>query len=147
MDTIMQNWPQLAPFVTSLIALGILCVAVLVQSVLAGALALAPGHQSPGIPLKGGHEDRSFRVMRTYANSTENLPAIIAAIVLAIVAGVNPFWVNLLVGIHVAARLIHWAIYYAGFGASAGGPRTMIYVLGLVANIVLVVMALWALIG
>ena len=85
--------------------------------------------------------------MRTYANSTENLPAIIAAIVLAIVAGVSPFWVNLLVGIHVAARLIHWAIYYAGFGASAGGPRTMIYVLGLVANIVLVVMALWALIG
>ena len=147
MESILEHLPHLAGYKPALIAMGILVLAVTVQSFLAGILALAPGHEVAGIPLKGTHDDKGFRIMRTYANSAENLPMMLGAFVLAILAGVSFTLVNWLVIIHVVCRVIHWLVYYGNVGKRDGGPRTISYVIGLLANIVLGVMAVWALVA
>ena len=147
MESILEHLPHLAGYKPAFIAVGILCLIVMIQSFLAGVLALAPGHEIAGHPLKGTYEDKAFRIMRTYANSTENLPALLGAFVLAILAGVSVTLVNWLVGLHLLFRLIHWFAYYGAIGKPNGGPRTIAYVGGLLTNIVLVVSALRALLA
>ncbi|MFD0916361.1 MAPEG family protein [Pseudahrensia aquimaris] len=148
MENLFQAMPQLAAYSPSFVACAVLVLAVIIQGFLTGALALAPGHQLAGRPLKNGQEDRSFRVMRTYANSTENLPMLTLALVLAIVASVPAVAVNWIVGLHVAARLAHWAIYYSGIGKEGeAGPRTIAYVIGLLLNLALAVAALFYLVA
>ncbi len=146
MDSIILNLPQLADYQPAILALTLLCLMVLIQSFLAGVLGLAPGDQVAGMPLKGSHADKSFRVMRTYANSTENLSVFVATVVLAIVAGVDQTWVNWLVGLHVAIRALYWAVYYAGIGKVAAGPRTVTYVMGWLMNLLLAIMAFYAMV-
>ena len=147
MQSILENVPQLAAYSSALLAIVVLCMAIIVQSFLAGVLALAPGHEVAGLPLKGSHEDRPFRLMRAYGNSTENIGFFIATVAVAIIAGVDATWVNGLVMAHVAFRVLHWVIYVAGIGNPVGGPRSIVYVLGLVSNGILAVMAIWALIA
>lgn len=144
MNPLIEIWPALAGYQPALLAVAILSMVVLVQGFLAGALGLAQSDEVPGRPLKGDHPDKSFRILRTYANSTENMPAFIAALLVAIIAGASVLAVNILAAVHLAARLAYWLIYYAGWGKPGGGPRTIAYVLGLFANIGLAVLAAYA---
>jgi uncharacterized MAPEG superfamily protein len=107
----------------ALIALTILCVAVLMQSFLAGVFGFKGGIEVPGQPLKGSHKNFSFRALRTYGNSVENLPVFAITLILAIVADMSPAWVNWLAGIHVAIRLGYWGIYYSGVGKELAVPE------------------------
>jgi len=126
----------------ALVALAILCLAVLLQAVLTAVFAFSKGEQAPGMPLKGGPDLHSFRVLRTYGNSTENLPAFIGALILAIMVGVKPSLVNWVAGIHVGFRLLYWMVYYSKAGAKTPGPRTALYLGGWLTSIILVVAAL-----
>ena len=135
-------FPQLSPYVPSLAALALLCLALPVQNLLTAPLAFITGEQVPGMPLRGDHANLGFRVLRTYANSAESLPAFGFALLLAIVAGGAPTWVNWLAAIHVGFRLAFWAVYYSGIGKVAGGPRTLCHVGGLVTNVLIAVTAL-----
>lgn len=136
---------EIAAYYPALLTLAILCLAVLAQSFLAGVIGLGKSDEEPGMPLKGGHKDLSFRTLRTYGNSVENLPVFVATLLLALIAGVAPIWVNSLAIIHVGFRLVYWIVYYSGVGKVGGGPRTIVYVLGLLANLVLAGMVLFAL--
>jgi uncharacterized MAPEG superfamily protein len=129
-----------------LIALATLCVMTLLQS-MSTALAFNDGAQTPGVPLSGDHQSRSFRIVRAYANATENLPAFGFSLVAAILAGANPTLVNWLAVIFVLFRIAFSAVYYAGIGIVAGGPRTMLYVGGVAANAVLATSAIYALLA
>lgn len=131
----------------ALLALTLLCAAVLIQNFLTGPLAFLKEEQAPGMPLRGGHTQLSFRVLRTYSNSVESLPTFGFALLLAILVGVAPAPVNWLAGIHVAFRLAFWAVYYSGIGKVAGGPRTLCFVGGSLTNLALVVITLRALVG
>jgi len=144
MQSILDTMPQLIAYQPAILAVAVLCLAVLVQSFLAGALGLGKGEEIPGRPLKGDHGNFSFRVLRTYANSTENFSVFVATTVIAIIAGVSPWIVNWLVGLHVAVRLIYWGVYYGGIGKVSAGPRTIVYVLGWLLNTVLAAIATWA---
>ena len=93
------------------------------------------------------YKDLGFRVIRTHANSVENLPVFGFAVLLAIVAGVSSAWVNWLAIIHLVCRSAFWVIYYMALGKTAGGPRTIVYVLGWLTNMILVSMALFALLA
>lgn len=137
MNSMIETFPQLMPYQPALLALALLCMAVLIQSFLGAPLAFLREEQAPGMPLKGDHDLLSFRVLRTYSNSVENLPAFGLTLLLAIVLGVNASVVNWLAALHVVFRLAFWVVYYAGFGRVAGGPRTLSYVGGLLTNIVL----------
>lgn len=145
METFFQTLPLLDAYKPSLIGMAVLCLIPLIQSFLSAPFAFVTQEQSPGMPLKGDHSLLSFRVLRTYANSVESLPAFGIALLIAIVACVNATLVNWLVAIHLIARLAFWFFYYSGIGRVAGGPRTMSYVVGLLTNIVLVAAAIYAL--
>ena len=145
MQSLIETLPQLAAYHPALVALTILCLAVLVQSFLAGILGLAGGEETAGLPLRGNHEKFSFRTLRTYGNSTENLAAFATTVILAIFVGVGVALVNWLAILHVAFRLVYWAVYYKGIGKVGGGIRTIVYVLGLFANIILAVLTAYAL--
>ena len=136
---------MLASYNTALVALAALGLMVIVQAFLAGALGLGRSEEVPGRPLKGGHTDFTFRVIRTYQNSAENHSVFVASVLLAIAAGVNPVLVNWLAAAHVVIRMVYWAVYYRGMGKPGGGARTIVYVLGLLANLALAIAALWAL--
>ncbi len=146
----MASTTEILPYLTSyqpaLIALSILCMAVSIQSFLSAPLAFINEEQLPGMPLKGGHDLLSFRVLRTYANSVENLPAFGFALFLAIFLGLNSSLINWLTTIHVAFRFGFWIAYYSGVGRIAGGPRTILYVGGLIANIILIGSSIFALV-
>ncbi len=138
--------PFLVAYQPALLALAILALTVLIQSFLAGPLAFLSGKQGPGMPLNGDHGDFSFRVLRTYLNSTENLPAFAATVIVAVLIGVNADWVNWLAGLHLGFRMIFWAVYYSGIGKVAGGPRTLSYVGGWSINAILAAMTIHALV-
>lgn len=133
----------LSAYHATLLWMALLCLAVLVQSFLAGAIGLGKSEEVPGMPLKGSHQDFSFRTLRTYANSVENLPVFAITVVLAILAGVTASWVNGLVAVHVILRLAYWVIYYRGVGKVGGGPRTMAYAAAWFVNLVLALLTLW----
>jgi len=83
-----------------------------------------------------------FRVLRTHSNSVETLHVFGFALLLAVITGVKPTLVNIIALVFLAARLAFWAIYYSGIGKQAGGPRTMCFVAGMLANVILVIAAL-----
>ncbi len=144
MQSILESMPQLAAYQPAFLALALLTLAVLVQGFLAGILGLAGGEEISGMPLKGDHTRFSFRTLRTYANSTENLPAFVATLLMATLVGVGAVFVNWLAVIHVVARMVFWAVYYSGIGKVGGGLRTIVYTIGLFANIVLAAMTVFA---
>lgn len=137
MTTLLETLPQLAAYQVAILILALLCAIVLLQSFMTAPLAFVKEEQIPGMPLKHDHSKLSFRALRTYANSSENLPAFGFSLVPAIVFGVLPALVNWLAVVYLVFRLAFWAAYYSGVGKVAGGPRTICYVGGLLANLVL----------
>jgi uncharacterized MAPEG superfamily protein len=147
MSPALEILPQLAPYKPALIATAILCLSVLIQSFLTAPLAFLKNEQAPGMPLNGDHSLLSFRVLRTYVNSVENLPVFALSLVLALVLGLDAVIVNWLVAIHVVFRLIFWMVYYSGIGRVAGGARTLSYVGGVMANLGLIGYAMFVMLG
>ena len=143
MSSLFEALPFLANYQLSFAILAALSLATLVQNFLT-ALAFRTEEQMPGMPLNFDHSKLSFRVLRTYSNSTETLPMFGWALLIAVVAGASPSLVNWLAGIYFVFRMAFWAIYYSGVGRIAGGARTIAFVGGLVTNIVLAITALWA---
>ena len=137
MHQIAELAPSLAAYQPSLLVLVALCLIVLVQSFLCAPLAFIKQEQQPGIPLRGDHDHLSFRVLRTHANSVESLSPLGFALLLAVLIGVSPSLTNWLCLIHLGFRIAFWAVYYSGVGKAAGGPRTLCYVGGLIANFIL----------
>lgn len=145
MDSIIDTQPLLQPYRLSLLVLAALCLVLLAQAFLTAPLAFIKQEQVPGGPLRGDPTMFSFRVIRTYANSVETLPAFGFALLLAIVSGMSSALVNVTALTFLVARLAFWVIYYAGVGKQAGGPRTLCFVVCLVGNLVLAIAAAAAL--
>lgn len=145
----MQEWNTLVdwlvPYHGSLLALAVLCLAVMLQSSLTAPLAFLKQQQSPGIPLQGDHSLFSFRVLRTHLNSVESLGPFGFSLLLAWLLGSNPTWVNGLALTHMGFRLLYWGVYYSGIGKVAGGIRTLCFVGGLTANLALIGLVLFGL--
>lgn len=72
-----------------------------------------------------------YRIDRVHMNSVEALAPFVVAAVLAMMVGVGPITLAVLVWVHVAIRLIHSGIYLRGGNAAKGGSvRTILYVSG-----------------
>lgn len=129
----------------ALMSLAVLCFAILIQAILTAVFAFSKkGGQQPG-RLTGTPDDFSFRVLRTYSNSAENLPIFAVLVLLAILAGVSAAVLNWLAAIHVVLRLMFWAVYYSKVGAKTPGLRSPIYALSWLVMIILAVMVIVAL--
>ncbi|WP_165775675.1 MAPEG family protein [Paramylibacter kogurei] len=138
--------PELvATYSTALLALGVLTLLMVVQATIAGIVKNVISGQPAGVTVRGNIEHRTFRVVRSHENSVENFSALMAASLLAMIAGASPTWVTYLVVAAVVLRLLHWVFYVMRIGPDAGGPRTIAYVLGLLINLALAIMAIIAL--
>jgi uncharacterized MAPEG superfamily protein len=145
LNSLFEAVPYLASYQVSFLVLAVLSLVALIQSFMNAPLAFGSEKQMPGMPLQHDHTQLSFRALRTYANTVENLPAFGFALLMAVAAGASPWIVNLLAGLHLAFRLAFWAIYYSGVGKVTGGPRTMVYVGGAFINIWIAGMAIFSL--
>jgi uncharacterized MAPEG superfamily protein len=91
-------------------------------------------------------DDRNllYRIDRAHMNSVEALAPFVVPAVLAMLVGVGPTTLAVLVWVHVAIRLIHSAIYLRGGNAAKGGSvRTILYVSGALVAVALIVVTGW----
>jgi len=79
-----------------------------------------------------------------HMNSVEALAPFIVPAVLAILVGVGPTTLAVLVWLHVAIRLTHLVIYLRGGNAAKGGSvRTVLYLSGALVTVILIVVTGW----
>ncbi|MRJ43779.1 MAPEG family protein [Idiomarina loihiensis] len=120
-----------------LIALVIL----LVQWVIAsGQKAKQPGAVPGKIDDSLSHSSFVFRAHRTLMNSLENYPLMLGTVFLAFFIGVSAFWTGIFIWIFAIARLIHMVLYYAIATEKNPSPRSYFFMIGLAANVALLVL-------
>lgn len=121
---------------------------VLVQAVVASvSKASQPGAIPGKMDESLSHSSFVFRSNRTVMNSLENLPVMIGACFLALFAGADTFWAATLIWVFAVARIVHMALYYAIATEKNPSPRSYFFLLGVVANIALLVFVAIALAG
>ncbi len=133
-----------ASYSWALIALLVFVLITLLQSALVGAKkaeAKLPAGSQPG----SDYGDALYRFNRSHQNAVENASLITIALVACILAGVYPWWVNLLMVLFLVFRLIHSITLAQNIGAEVRGPRTFAYVASWAVNVVLAIMAIVAL--
>jgi uncharacterized MAPEG superfamily protein len=90
-------------------------------------------------------ENLLYRIDRVHMNSVEALTPFVVPAVLAMMVGVGPTTLAVLVWLHLAIRLVHMVVYLGGGNAAKGGSvRTVLYVSGALVTTILVVVTGWA---
>jgi uncharacterized MAPEG superfamily protein len=118
----------------------VILLTVLVQSlVAAGTKASQPGAIPGKIDESLSHSSFVFRSNRTLMNSLENLPVMLGTAFLALFAGVDAMWAGILIWMFALSRILHMALYYAIATEKNPSPRSYFFLLGVVANIALLV--------
>jgi uncharacterized MAPEG superfamily protein len=87
-----------------------------------------------------GHSSFVFRSHRTFQNTLENLLLMLGPAFLAILSGMDAYWLGILVWVYALARLVHMALYYMIATEKNPSPRSYFFMIGLVSNLVLIVM-------
>lgn len=86
-----------------------------------------------------------YRIDRVHMNSVEALGPFVVPVLLAMMVGVEPVTLAVLVWVHLAIRFVHMIIYLRGGNAAKGGSvRTILYVSGALVTLVLVLVTGWA---
>ena len=130
----------------ALLGVWVILLTVLIQALVASyAKASRPDH-IPGKLLTSSHDSFVFRAERTFMNSLENLPVFLGTALIAVLAGASPHWTEKLIWIYAGARLLHMALYYAIATEKNPSPRSWFYLLGVLANLGLLGVTLFALI-
>ncbi|RXS44290.1 MAPEG family protein [Idiomarina sp. 29L] len=107
--------------------------------VASGRKAKQPGAVPGKINESLSHDSFVFRAHRTFMNSLENYPLMLGTTFLAFFVGASAFWTALLVWIFVGARLIHMVLYYVIATEKNPSPRSYFFMIGLFANIALLI--------
>jgi len=129
-----------APSIVGVLALCLLSILLAIHS--GSSKGRAGALSGPVLPA----DDRNllYRIDRAHMNSVEALAPFVVPAVLAMLVGVGPTTLAVLVWVHVAIRLIHSAIYLRGGNAAKGGSvRTILYVSGALVAVALIVVTGW----
>jgi uncharacterized MAPEG superfamily protein len=129
-----------APSIVGVLALCVLSILLAIHS--GSSKGRAGALSGPVLPA----DDRNllYRIDRAHMNSVEALTPFVVPAVLAMLVGVGPTTLAVLVWVHVAIRLIHSAIYLRGGNAAKGGSvRTILYVSGALVAVALIVVTGW----
>lgn len=119
----------------------VILLTVLVQSLIAaGSKASQPGAIPGKMDESLSHSSFVFRSNRTVLNSLENLPVMLGTAFLALFAGANVMWTGILIWAFALARILHMALYYGIATEKNPSPRSYFFLLGVVANIALLVL-------
>jgi uncharacterized MAPEG superfamily protein len=131
-------------YTVSVLGVLALCLLSLLLAIYSGSSKGRAGALSgPVLPADDGN--LLYRIDRVHMNSVEALAPFVVPAVLAMMVGVKPITLAVLVWLHVAIRLIHLAIYLRGGDAAKGGSvRTILYVSGALVTLILIVVTGWA---
>jgi uncharacterized MAPEG superfamily protein len=134
-------------YTLSIVGVLALCLLSVLLAVYSGAAKGRAGALSgPVIP--ADDDNLLYRIDRAHMNSVEALAPFVVPAVLAMMAGVGPATLAVLVWAHVAIRLVHLAVYLRGGLAARGGHlRTVLYVSGALVTVGLVAVTCWEVIG
>jgi uncharacterized MAPEG superfamily protein len=98
-----------------------------------------------GPVLPADDDNRLYRIDRAHMNSVEALAPFVVPATVAMMVGVGPTTLAVLVWTYVAIRLVHVVIYLRGGNAAKGGSvRTILYVAGALVTVVLIVVTGWS---
>lgn len=129
------------PYFLAFVGLFLMLVTLVLQGMIAAMVKAKQPDAIPGkIDTSLSHESFVFRSNRTFMNSLENFPAMLASTVLAILIGASPFWSGIFALTYAIARIIHMLLYYVISTEKNPSPRSYFFALGLLANIALLVL-------
>ncbi|RUO75346.1 MAPEG family protein [Idiomarina seosinensis] len=125
----------------TLIWMSVIIATVLLQWLIASGTKAKQENAIPGKqPQDLSHQNFVFRAWRTHQNSLENLSPMLGTIVVAILAGVDPLWTASVTAVFAVARIAHMILYYVIATNKNPSPRSYFFMVGWLANIVLLVM-------
>ncbi|MGO4339424.1 MAPEG family protein [Labrys sp. KB_33_2] len=134
----------MAAYTFSIIGVLALCLVSVVLAINSGYSKGRAGALS-GPVLPADDENLLYRIDRVHLNSVEALAPFIIPAALAMMVGVRPALLAVLVWLYVAIRLAHVAIYLRGGNAAKGGSlRTILYVSGALVTVILIAVTGWA---
>ncbi|TVZ39553.1 putative MAPEG superfamily protein [Alteromonadaceae bacterium 2753L.S.0a.02] len=135
MDT---NLDTTANYTLAYFGLLLMLLTLVVQSVIAASIkAKQPGAIPGKMPAELSHDSLVFRAQRTFMNSLENTPAMALSGLLAINVGAHAVLTGALLLIYALARIIHMILYYKIATEQNPSPRSYFYLLGLIANLMI----------
>jgi uncharacterized MAPEG superfamily protein len=131
-------------YTLSVIGVLALCLLSILLAIYSGvSKGLAGALSGPVLPADDGK--LLYRIDRVHMNSVEALAPVVAPAVLAMMVGVEPATLTVLIWLHIAIRLVHLMVYLRGGNAAKGGSvRTVLYVSGALVTLILVVVTGWA---
>ena len=86
------------------------------------------------------HGSFVFRAHRTFHNTLENSPLFISSVFLASIVSFQSTIFTLCVWLYLLARLIHMALYYAVATEKNPSPRSYFFLIGVIANVIMLVL-------
>lgn len=90
--------------------------------------------------VKRDYDNPTYRKARAHANAVESAGPFIAAVLAAILMGVNPFWVNLLASVFLAARV---AVAFVHIGTTNQPMRSLFWAISMLCVLAMAAMAIW----
>jgi uncharacterized MAPEG superfamily protein len=128
----------MAAYSLSIVGVLFLCLLSILLAVYSGASKGRSGALS-GPVLPADEDNLLYRIDRVHMNAVEALTPFVVPSVLAMLMGVRPATLATLVWIYIAIRLTHVAVYLRGGNAAKGGSiRTVLYLSGALATIILI---------
>ena len=97
---------------------------------------------APGCEPVADYTSSVYRWHRAYANLSEMMGFFAAVTMAAILAGANPFWVNLLASLFFVSRLVLAVVHIRGIGRPDMSIRSFTYVAGWLCCLILALMAI-----
>lgn len=134
-------------YAASILGILLLCLFSVLLALYSGRSKGAAGALS-GPVLDARDENRLYRIDRVHMNSVEALAPFVVPATIAIVTGVSPTLLAVLVWVHLLIRVVHLVIYLRGGSAAKGGNlRTVLYVFSAAITIALILVCGWKVIG
>ena len=131
---------MLATYSFAIWGLWLILITIFVQAAVASIAHRKQSHSVPGIVDDNlSHASFVFRSHRTFLNSHENLLMIFGPALLGMLVGMDAYWLGILVWVYAIARILHMALYYVITTEKNPSPRSYFFMVGNIANLVLLV--------
>ncbi|MGY8899965.1 MAG: MAPEG family protein [Paraglaciecola sp.] len=86
------------------------------------------------------HDSFVFRAHRTFQNTLENSALFVGTVLFAFLLNMESPVFAICVWVYLAARVVHMVLYYVISTEKNPSPRTYFFLIGLLANVVMLVM-------
>ena len=125
----------LTPYSDVLLILSFVMIIVMLQSIVATIFRNAVEKYQAGEALPANHASITFRMVRSFENSLENVVILAPVLAVAIATSISPAWVWWVAVLFLIGRLGHWAMYALNIPAL----RTAFFAMGFFATLALAV--------